>query len=301
MFFQGVIHNVTISPASELMHWWNKMIQHMAKSSTVVTYYKNKQWFSKQHQYHYFDDIKHWSLLIFRDDNLFSFKMFTVRLLFAGTRLWAWLLWISHLSISSITWRKRLKNVIRKTPCKCVVVRFWKVITARIRRMGKVIFSQASVRSHLAGGRGYPIHWRGGYLLPRSGQGGTHPADGGGWGTPFPTRRAVCLLRSRRRTFLFYKVFSRSILPHSSGECSIQLVQQFWIEDLLEGTPTLKKRPTYYLTVFSKTASNWSNFDRGVGEGWRKALADLGGGTRDAPPMSKFFHFHGGFGKNLAK
>ena len=32
-----------------------------------------------------------------------------------------------------------------------------------------------------------------------------------------------------------------------------------------------------------------------------KTMADLGGGARDAPPGSKFFHLHAVFGKNLAK
>ena len=72
--------------------------------------------------------------------------------------------------------------------------------------------------------------WTGGVLHPRSGQGGypipgldrgvPHPADGGyphprsGWRVPegsakraLATQRAVCLLRSRRRTFLFFYIF----------------------------------------------------------------------------------------------
>ena len=75
------------------------------------------------------------------------------------------------------------------------------IVTARIRRMGKVMFS---VCPHLGGGV-YPARSsRGG--VPRL---GTPPGRTGGYPVRttkgvLTTRRAVCLLRSRRRTFLLF-------------------------------------------------------------------------------------------------
>ena len=75
--------------------------------------------------------------------------------------------------------------------------------------------------------RGYPARssggvpcWGGGgggtlvrYLPPRPGQDGGYPAGGGYPGRTtegvLNTRRAVCLLRSRRRTFLFNAIYSQ--------------------------------------------------------------------------------------------
>ena len=69
------------------------------------------------------------------------------------------------------------------------------IVTTRIRRMGKVIFSQASVRSHLLGGEGKShsadlgervpssqVRTGEGYPLPRSGLDGVPPINTG-WGT----------------------------------------------------------------------------------------------------------------------
>ena len=142
-----------------------------------------------------------------------------------------------------------------------VVTVCWRIITARIRRMGKVMFS---VCPHL-GGYPYPImlcniSQNAMGQTPR-GEGGTLPGPAGGWyparsswgGDTLPgsaggypaggdtllggypargyrpgqvrtgergypvrttegvltTRRAVCLLGSRRRTFLFFFVFTQ--------------------------------------------------------------------------------------------
>ena len=102
-------------------------------------------------------------------------------------------------------------------------MRFFFFFTARIRRMGGGnIFSlftsggggvpvshnalQHFPECHGAAGGGYPARssWRGGY----PGRGGTL-AGGGGYPIRttqgvLATLRAVCLLRSRRRTFLFF-------------------------------------------------------------------------------------------------
>ena len=113
------------------------------------------------------------------------------------------------------------------------------IITARIRRMGKVMFS---VCPHLggggqvqAGGGSGPAGWGEGGQVSPAGRGGSGPGGGvggsgpaggrggvrssrpGGRGVRSVQRRgggvsascallqAVCLLRSRRRTFLFRK------------------------------------------------------------------------------------------------
>ena len=83
------------------------------------------------------------------------------------------------------------------------------IVTAHIRRMGKVIVSVClSVHTR---GWGY-LPWLGPTYL---GPGGTYLGRGGGY-PPWPgqhrenllyTWRAVCLLRSRRRTVLFHLIF----------------------------------------------------------------------------------------------
>ena len=105
-----------------------------------------------------------------------------------------------------------------------------RIITARIRRMGKVIVSILFDSPHPEGGGGgcYPMT---GYLpsqvrmgTPSQGWGPPTPIQG--WGSPLPRDRttdgeldmrlAVCLLRSRRRTFLFSysKEPTSSYLPY---------------------------------------------------------------------------------------
>ena len=119
------------------------------------------------------------------------------------------------------------------------------LVTAHIRRMGKVIFSQASVRPHPRGGGGTPI-WTTGRGIPHSQvRMWGYPGYPRGWGTPCQDsmgvplpllgldgippietkwappppvrgrsgdkaamRRAVYLLHSCSRTFLFYFKFS---------------------------------------------------------------------------------------------
>ena len=93
------------------------------------------------------------------------------------------------------------------------------IFTARIRRMGKVIFSQASVHSHLdgeGGGRvphplmggtpfpgpgGYPLprsRWGVGYPLPSSRQGGYPTWEGVPPAGGTPHQHSVYLLRGGR-------------------------------------------------------------------------------------------------------
>ena len=135
------------------------------------------------------------------------------------------------------------------------------IITARIRGVGKVMFSQVSVHSHggypslrffprsldpgsLPGGipvsgsfpdvwsqvlseGGYPVPGRGnldldgGYPSPRQDRTGVLPPQARTAEGVLAMQQTVCLLRSRRRTFLFPLGFEKNISFHDGRFLSL--------------------------------------------------------------------------------